>query len=207
MRSHSLYTAAVVLAFGLGACSDDEGSEDRANRTTDTTLSPGSVELTPEGRELLRDSEQLAGEVEKTARAYAAGDIERPTATARLERARDRAAQLADRAESLPEAERGREELRELNQETASTADEVTRAVGAERRPDLEQVEELTESLRETARSTFDRFRGDLDSRAREAIEQAWDGREAEGEPTASVPDATGMAGASAGACGGPAIC
>ena len=201
MRSRVLpWIAAAALLSAAGCGSDDDDNaqpatattpaaeqattttEDRAQTTPvedeTTTVEDDSAdgsELSPEGRAVLAATEDLAADVSETAQAFAEGSIDDEEAMARLELARDRAADLRARAEKLPVADRARSQLASLNEEISQAATDVSRLVSSGRTSSRDEIETRIDELRDDARATFDDVRELLDKPAQERFREALD--------------------------------
>ncbi|MDP1850501.1 MAG: hypothetical protein Q8K79_22110 [Solirubrobacteraceae bacterium] len=189
------WIAAAALLGAAGCGSDDNDDEQaatatttvpavgQATTTTDDATTPATAagddapadELSPEGRAVLAATEDLAADVSETAEEFTAGRIDDDEAMARLELAGDRAADLRDRAEQLPAADRARARLASLNEEIARTTTEVSRLVGSGRDASRDEIEERIDELRDEARSTYDAVREQLDGPAQERFREALD--------------------------------
>jgi chromosome segregation ATPase len=188
------WIAAAALVSAAGCGSDDEDNEPAATTTapavgqaTTTTEDPVPTtvadddddadggELSPEGRAVLAATEDLAGDVSETAQEFAEGSIDDEEATARLELARDRAADLRARAEKLPAADEARSRLASLNEEIGDAADDVSALVAAGRSASRDEIETRIDELRDDARSAFDDVRELLDRPAQERFREALD--------------------------------
>jgi len=146
--------------------------------TTTTTADGDDTpdnELSPEGRAVLAATEDLAADVSETAEDFTEGRIDDDEAMARLELAGDRAADLRDRAEKLPAADRARARLASLNEEISRTITEVSRLVTSGRDASREEIDERIDELRDEARSTYDAVREQLDGPAQERFRDALD--------------------------------
>ena len=199
MKRRILPWIAAAALFGAAGCgSDDEDNEQAATATTPaagqatttaedraqtTTVGDDSAdgdELSPEGRAVLVATEDLAADVSETAQEFADGTTEEEEAIARLELARDRAADIRARAEKLPVAERGRTRLASLNEEIGRTATDVSKLVSSGRgasgrAASRDDIETRIDELRDEARATFDDVRELLDRPAQERFRDALD--------------------------------
>lgn len=187
------WIAAAALLGAVGCGSDDEDNEQAATATTPavgqatattedrvqtTTVEDDAAdgsELSPEGRAVLAATEDLAADVSQTAQEFAEGSIDGEEAMARLELARDRAADLRARAEKLPAADRARSGLASLNEEISQAATDVSGMVSAGRSASREDIEARIDELRDDARATFDDVRELLDRPAQERFRDALD--------------------------------
>ena len=186
--------ATLLSAAGCGSDDDDEPTatattpgvgqvttttEDRTQTTTvetDTEAEAGDGgELSPEGRAVLAATQDLAADVSETAEEFADGRIDDDEAMARLELAGDRAADLRDRAQRLPAADRARARLASLNEEISRVSSEVSRLVSSGRDASRDEIGERIDDLRDEARSTFDAVREQLDRPAQERFRDALD--------------------------------
>ena len=195
-RRRVLPWIAAAALLGVAGCGSDDNDDEPAatatttvpavgqgtattgDATTSTTADADDTpenELSPEGRAVLAATEDLAGDVSQTAEEFAAGRIDDDEAMARLELARDRAADLRDRAETLPAADRARARLVSLNEEISDTTTEVSRLVTSGRDASRDQIEERIDELRDEARSTYDAVREQLDRPAQERFRDALD--------------------------------
>jgi hypothetical protein len=160
-----------VPAAGPATTTTDEA-------TTTTTAAGDDApedELSPEGRAVLAATEDLAADVSKTAEEFTAGRIDDDEAMARLELARDRAADLRDRAEKLPAADRARGRLVSLNEQISDTTTEISRLVRSGRDASRDEIDERIGELRDEARSTYDAVREQLDRPTQERFREALD--------------------------------
>ena len=167
---------APTVTTTVPAVAQDTTTTDEA--TTTTTADAGDRpenELSPEGRAVLAATEDLAADVSATAEEFTAGRIDDDEAMARLELARDRAADLRDRAEKLPAADRARGRLASLNEEISRTTTEVSRLVESGRDASRDEIGERIDALRDEARSTYDAVREQLDTPAQERFRDALD--------------------------------
>lgn len=185
------WIAAAALLSAAGCGSDDEDNEqaatattpavgqvtttteDRAQTTTVEDARADGGELSPEGRAVLAATEDLAADVSETAREFADGSIDDEEAMARLELARDRAADLRARAEQLPVADRARSRLASLNEEISQAATDVSGLVDSGRTASRDEIEARIDELRDEARATFDDVREVLDRPAQERFRDA----------------------------------
>lgn len=183
--------AALLSAAGCGSDDDDNAqpatattpavgqatttTEDRAQTTTVEDDSGDGSELSPEGRAVLAATEDLAADVSETAQEFAAGSIDDEEAMARLELARDRAADLRARAEKLPVADRARSRLASFNEEISQASTDVSRLVASGRTASREEIETRLDELRDEARATFDDVRELLDRSAQERFRETLD--------------------------------
>jgi len=165
-------TVTVTVPAGGQATTTTEGA------TTTTTAAGDDApedELSPEGRAVLAATEDLAGDVSATAEEFTAGRIDDDEAMARLELARDRAADLRDRAEKLPAADRAGARLASLNEEISDTTTELSRLVASGRDASRDEIGKRIDELRDEARSTYDAVREQLDRPAQERFREALD--------------------------------
>lgn len=187
------WIAAAALLGAAGCGSDDDDNEQAATATTPavgqatTTTEPrvqtttveddraDGSELSPEGRAVLAATEDLAADVSETAQEFAEGSIDDEEAMARLELARDRAADLRDRAEQLPATDRARARLASLNEEIGQAATDVSGMVSSGRAASRDDIETRIDELRDEARATFDDVRELLDRPAQERFREALD--------------------------------
>ena len=185
--------AAAALMGVAGCGSDDDDDNEAATSTTPavgqatTTTEPptettadasdvdGDSELSAEGRAVLAATQDLAADVSETAEAFAKGDIEDEEATARLELAGERAADLQDRAQKLPVADRARARLASLNEEIGRAASDVSRLVTSGRTASRNEIDDRIDVLRDEARSTFAAVSRQLARRAQERFREALD--------------------------------
>ena len=190
--------AAAVLLIAAG-CGDDNDADDEQAATatapaagevtepardagvgTDTTDTEATTaardgELSPEGRAVLDATQDLAADVSETAEEFGRGRIDQDEATARLELASDRADDLRQRAQQLPDAEQAGERLAALNAQIGRTASEISRDVSAGREASRDEIERRIEELRDEARSTFDVISDQLDERTQRRVREALD--------------------------------
>ena len=124
---------------------------------------------------MLAATEDLAADVSETAQEFARGDIDDDEAMARLELARDRAADLRARAERLPVTDRARGRLSSLNEQISQAATDVSGMVSSGRTASRDAIEKRIDKLREQARTTFDDVRELLDRPAQERFRDALD--------------------------------
>ena len=188
---------AAATLLGVGGCGSDDDDEQAATTTTPaagqvTTTSEdrssttadrgrdgrdgdGDAQLSAQGRAVLAATEDLAADVSETAEAFAKGDIDDEEAMARLELASDRAADLRDRAQALPAADRARSRLVSLNEAIGRTATDVSRLVTSGRTASRNEIDDRIDALRDEARSTFDAVSEQLDRPAQERLREALD--------------------------------
>lgn len=195
---HALITfIATVALVGVAGCGSD--NDDAADQATTTTTGGGQVtattdtptitqtttttteattggdQLSPQGRAVLDASQDLAADVSTTGEEFARGRIDEDEAMARLEIARDRAAELRGRAEQLPASDRGRERLVALNEEIGRTAAAISRAVSSGREASRDEIDRRIAQLRDEAQSAFDAVRKQLNRQAQERFRDALD--------------------------------
>jgi hypothetical protein len=185
--------AALLSAAGCGSDNDDGEhaatattpavgqATTMADATTATTeadsesAARGGRELSPEGRAVLAETQDLAGDVSQTAEDFAEGRIDDDEAKARLELAGERASDLRGRAQKLPAADRARARLASLNDEIGRTAAQVSKLATAGRTESRNEIAERIDALRDDARSTVDAASEQLDKPARERFRKALD--------------------------------
>lgn len=184
--------AALLGAAGCGSDDDDEPAatvtvtvpaggqaatttEDATTTTTAAGDDAPEDELSPEGRAVLAATEDLAADVSETAEEFVAGRIDDDEAMVRLELAGERAADLRDRAEKLPAADRARARLASLNEEISRATTELSRLVNSGRDASRDEIGERIDELRDEARSTYDAVREQLDRPAQERFREALD--------------------------------
>ena len=188
---------AAATLLGVAGCGSDD--DERAATTTTpaagqatlTTQEPakaapadvgsdgsgdGDAQLSAEGRAVLAATQDLAADVSETAEEFAKGDIDAQEAMARLELAGERAADLRDRAQKLPAADRARSRLASLNEEISRTATDVSRLVSSGRSASRNAVDDRIDALRDEAQSTFDAVSDQLDRPAQERFREALEG-------------------------------
>jgi len=194
MRQRVLPLIAAAALMGVAGCGSDDDDNEAATTTTpavgqattttpeeptETTAGASDVdddsELSAEGRAVLAATQDLAADVSRTAEAFAQGDIDDEEAVARLELAEERAADLRDRAQKLPVADRARARLASLNEEIGRAANDVSGMVTSGRTASRNDIDERIDALRDEARSTFDAVREQLDRRAQEQFRDALD--------------------------------
>ncbi|MBW3653607.1 MAG: hypothetical protein KY433_08445 [Actinobacteria bacterium] len=198
MRHRILTLVATAALLGAAGCGDNEADDEQAATTTapaagevtepardagvgtdttdtQTTAATRDGELSPEGRAVLDATQDLAADVSDTAEEFARGRIDQDEATARLELAGDRAEDLQERAQQLPDAERAGERLAALNEEIGRTASEISQEVSRGREASRDDIERRIEELRDEARSTLDVIRDQLDERTERRVREALD--------------------------------
>ena len=188
--------AAAVLLIAAGCGSDNEADDEQAatattpvggeitepardagagTDTTETTTAASDGELSPEGRAVLDATQDLAADVSETAEQFARGRLDEDEAMARLELASDRADDLRERAQQLPDADQAGERLAALNTEISRTASEISRQVSAGREASRDEIDKRVDELRDEARSTFDAVSEGLDEQTQKRFREALD--------------------------------
>ncbi len=194
MRHHGLTLIAAAAAFGVAGCGSDDDNDRAATATTpaitqptvttatptpDTSTSATSTgddaQLSPDSRALLAASQDLAADISDTAKDLQQGRLDSDEATARFRLAAERAGELGDRAQQLPEADRASARLVTLNQEIGSTANDLAKLAAEGRSASASEIEDRIARLRDTARSTLDAVSRQLDSSARKRFDDALD--------------------------------
>ena len=189
-----MIVAAATAALGAAGCGSDDDNDRAATATTPaitqptitsksatpdastaTTATGDDEQLSPESRALLAASQDLAADVSDTAKDLQKGSLDSDEATARFRLAAERAGDLGDRAQQLPEADRAGARLTMLNQQIASTADELSKLAAEGRSASSSEIDDRIAKLRRTARSTLDAVSKQLDRSARERFGDALD--------------------------------
>ena len=187
---------AAAALLGVAGCGSDDDDNAQAPTVTVTVPAAGrddddhrrghddhdrcrrrapENELSPEGRAVLAATEDLAADVSKTAEEFTAGRIDDDEAMARLELARDRAADLRDRAEKLPAADRARGRLASLNEEISAPPPRSPGWSGRAATQAATRSTSVSAQLRDEARSTYDAVREQLDPPTQERFRDALD--------------------------------
>ena len=124
-RRLTLIAAAALTSLGVAGCGSDDDNDRTATATTPaitqstiatdtptpdtstaTTATGNDEQLSPESRALLAASQDLAADISNTAKDLQQGRLDSDEATARFRLAAERASDLGDRAQQLPEADR-----------------------------------------------------------------------------------------------------
>ncbi len=190
MRHRPLILIAAATALGVAGCGSDDDDNDRAATATTpaitqpaatptpdpaTTSTGDDEQLSPESRALLAASQDLAADVGTTATDLQKGRLDSDEATARFRLAAERAGDLVDRAQQLPEADRARAQLATLNQQIGQTANDLSKLAAEGRSVSDSEIDDRVTQLRNTARSTLNAVSEQLDPSARKRFDDAVD--------------------------------
>ena len=182
-----LFAAAATL--GVAGCGSDDDNDRAATATTPaitqpagtptpdpaTTSTGGDEQLSPESRALLAASQDLAEDVGTTATDLQKGRLDSDEATARFRLAAERAGDLVDRAQQLPEADRASAQIATLNRQIGRTANDLSKLAAEGSSVSDSEIEDRIAQLRNTARSTLDEVSEQLDRSARKRFDDAVD--------------------------------
>ncbi len=188
-RQLTLIVAAVTL--GIAGCGSDDDDNDTAatatvpaitqpaetpsDTSTATTATGDDEQLSPESRALLAASQDLAADVSNIATDFQKGRLDGDEATAQFRLAAERAGDLGDRAQKLPEADRASERLATLNEQIGRTANDLSKLAAEGDSASSSEINDRIAKLRGTARSTLDAVSKQLDSSARKRFGDALD--------------------------------
>lgn len=190
MRHRGLALIAAAATLGVAGCGSDDDNDRAATATTQPTITTPSPtpdtstattstgdgeQLSPESRALLAASQDLAADVSDTAKELQNGRLDGDEATARFRLAAERAGDLGDRAQQLPEADRASARLATLNRQIGRTANDLATLAAEGRSASKSEIDDRIARLRDTARSTLDAVSRQLDSSARERFDDALD--------------------------------
>ena len=191
MKHRQLTLIVAAFALGVAGCGSDDDNAATATATapaitqpagtpspgtsTATTAAGGDEQLSPESRALLAASQDLAADVSNTATDFQKGRLDSDEATARFRLAAERAGDLGDRAQRLPEVDRASERLATLNEQIGRTANDLAKLAAEGRSANSSEIDDSIAKLRGTARSTLDAVSKQLDSSARKRFGDALD--------------------------------
>ena len=193
-RRLTLIAAAALTSLGVAGCGSDDDNDRTATATTPaitqstiatdtptpdtstaTTATGNDEQLSPESRALLAASQDLAADISNTAKDLQQGRLDSDEATARFRLAAERASDLGDRAQQLPEADRASARLATLNEQIGSTANDLAKLAAEGRSASNSEIDDRIARLRGTARSTLDAVSKQLDRSARKRFGDALD--------------------------------
>ena len=185
---------AATATLGVAGCGSDADDDRAATATqpaitqpsvttdtpepdtsTATTATSDDEQLSPESRALLAASQDLAADIATTAKDLQDDRLDSDEATAQFRLAAERAGELGDRAQQLPDADRARARLTTLNEQIARTADDLSKLAADGRSATSSEIDDRIAELRGAARSTLSAVSKQLDSSARKRFGDALD--------------------------------
>ncbi|HEU4974837.1 MAG TPA: hypothetical protein VFT50_07070 [Baekduia sp.] len=168
----TLAIAATGLAAltGCGAQDATDAAQQQAGKAKDK-VQQQRQDLSPQAQRVLQQSQALAGDVATTAKGYASQDVTSDEAQAKLGDYQQRAADLADQAQSLPATDKAKSRLTELTQQIQQTTQTLGDNIqGSAGDGDLQTA---VDDLRSTASDTYNQLRGKVPADARQKIDDA----------------------------------
>jgi hypothetical protein len=157
--------AAALIAAG---CGDDDATD--AADTGANAAEQARGDLSPEARDILDRSQDIVADIAGIAEGAATGDISGAQAQERLDTASQDAADLADRAEDLPESDAARDRLQGLTTDLERAADDL-RAEAEEGQ--LDQADDVVSNLLDAAQDTYRGLGENLSDETRRQLEDA----------------------------------
>jgi hypothetical protein len=163
-RSSSILAVGATAAVLLAGC----GSE-QATTTAQKASDQAKAQLTPQGRHLLTEAQDLVVRVTQTARGYAGDHLTATQASNRFEAERVEAQGLARDARGLPSTSRARDQLMRLTRQIRrSTANLRDSANGAKNGAD---AQDEVDSLTQAAKGAYAQLRSAVSPGLRRKVE------------------------------------
>ena len=165
--------AATGLAALVAGCGSGNSTATKVQDQARKAQTQAAQQLSPQAHRLLGRAEALAGSVAATGKAYATESITGSIASHRLEGEITRAKGIATQAQDLPATDRSRQQIMDLGNQVAQSAQALREQIQTGKRPSAGDLGAQLKDLQSSAQSAYDRYRGDLPSSVRTQAQQA----------------------------------
>ena len=174
MRSkQTAASLAGLVLLGVTACGGNAAN--KAQQASDEAQQQATAQVSPQGGQLLEQTQSLVASVARTGRDYANADITRQQAIAELRSDETRAKQLGDRATQLQSTSRARQGVQTLASEVARSSAMLRKRIRASGQGDRVDATQLLQGLRESADQAFGQVQDRLPDSTRQQIRQTLD--------------------------------